>query len=124
MSISLQQWERLISKASRDVLPMKIKQAMIKGALIAEAESTLSVSGRVLKVRSGFLRNNIRSFVKAGPRLNHAIHLKSIANYSSYHEHGTSRMRARPFIKPAIEHTRKQMPALLIRAIRESLSHA
>lgn len=79
-------------------LPEQIEQALIAIGLTAE-----SYAKRDCPVDTGRLRNSITNAVRADEK---AVYIGSNVEYAAFVELGTSRMKARPYLKPAAtEHT-------------------
>ena len=81
-----------------DALPEQIEQALIAIGLTAE-----SYAKRDCPVDTGRLRNSITNAVEVGEQ---SVYIGSNVEYAAFVELGTSRMKARPYLKPAAtEHT-------------------
>ena len=79
-------------------LPEQIEQALIAIGLTAE-----SYAKRDCPVDTGRLRNSITNAVRADEK---AVYIGSNVEYAAFVELGTSRMKARPYLRPAAtEHT-------------------
>ena len=79
-------------------LPEQIEQALTAIGLTAE-----SYAKRDCPVDTGRLRNSITNAVEVGER---SVYIGSNVEYAAFVELGTSRMKARPYLKPAAtEHT-------------------
>lgn len=81
-----------------DALSEQIEQALTAIGLTAE-----SYAKRDCPVDTGRLRNSITNAVRADEK---TVYIGSNVEYAAYVELGTSRMKARPYLKPAAtEHT-------------------
>lgn len=79
-------------------LPEQIEQALTAIGLTAE-----SYAKQECPVDTGRLRNSITHAVETGEQ---AVYIGSNVEYAAFVELGTSRMKARPYLKPAAtEHT-------------------
>lgn len=89
-----------------DALPEQIEQALIAIGITAEAKAKEEVDRVVYDtppspnyVRTGNLRNRITHEVLTGEN---AVVIGERLSYAPFVELGTSRMKPRPFLKPAI----------------------
>ncbi|WP_288782258.1 HK97-gp10 family putative phage morphogenesis protein [uncultured Kocuria sp.] len=80
-------------------------ESLVSSVLTASAAHIATEAKTRAPVRTGFLRGSI-AVVPTG-RLSVAV--GATANYAAYVEQGTSRMAARPYMRPALE---KELPAL------------
>lgn len=81
-----------------NALPEQIEQALIAIGLTAE-----SYAKKDCPVDTGRLRNSITNAVMADEK---AVYIGSNVEYAAFVELGTSRMKARPYLRPAAtEHT-------------------
>jgi HK97 gp10 family phage protein len=81
-----------------DALPEQIEQALTAIGLTAE-----SYAKRDCPVDTGRLRNSITNAVETGEQ---SVYIGSNVEYAAFVELGTSRMKARPYLRPAAtEHT-------------------
>lgn len=81
-----------------DALPEQIEQALTAIGLTAE-----SYAKELCPVDTGRLRNSITHAVESGEK---AVYIGTNVEYAAFVELGTSRMKARPYLKPAAtEHT-------------------
>lgn len=79
-------------------LPEQIEQALTAIGLTAE-----SYAKRDCPVDTGRLRNSITNAVRTDEK---AVYIGTNVEYAAFVELGTSRMKARPYLKPAAtEHT-------------------
>lgn len=79
-------------------LPEQIEQALIAIGLTAE-----SYAKRDCPVDTGRLRNSITNAVRTDEK---AVYIGTNVEYAAFVELGTSRMKARPYLRPAAtEHT-------------------
>lgn len=85
----------------------QIKRALIAVGMKAESNAKKEITKAVYNtpqspsgyIRTGRLRNSISNAVKMDEK---AVYVGSNVEYAQYVELGTSRMRARPYIKPAV----------------------
>lgn len=81
-----------------DALPEQIEQALIAIGLTAESYAKADCP-----VDTGRLRNSITNAVRTDEK---AVYIGTNVEYAAFVELGTSRMKARPYLKPAAtEHT-------------------
>lgn len=81
-----------------DALPEQIEQALTAIGLTAE-----SYAKQECPVDTGRLRNSITHAVESGEK---AVYIGTNVEYAAFVELGTSRMKPRPYLKPAVtEHT-------------------
>lgn len=83
-----------------------VAKDLARRAIRVEAAAKMNASGPPgPNVRTGRLRNSITWRLMMAPDGLHAI-VGSNVHYAPYVELGTSRMRARPFLRPALEAAR------------------
>ncbi|WP_048680509.1 HK97-gp10 family putative phage morphogenesis protein [Kocuria sp. HSID16901] len=80
-------------------------ESQVSAALTTSAAHIVTEAKTRAPVRTGFLRGSI-AVVPIG-RL--SVSVGATANYAAYVEQGTSRMAARPYMRPALE---KELPVL------------
>lgn len=81
-----------------EALPEQIEQALIAIGLTAE-----SYAKKDCPVDTGRLRNSITNAVETGEQ---SVYIGSNVEYAAFVELGTSRMKARPYLRPAVtQHT-------------------
>lgn len=90
-----------------------IAEASITAGAVSGANHVPSAPGQPPNEDSGNLRRNIETEI-GGPNL---VTVTSYAGYSQALEFGTSRMAARPFMRPAAERGRPEVTRLVGRAI-------
>lgn len=79
----------------QDALPEQVEQALIAIGLTAE-----TYAKQECPVDTGRLRNSITHDVDM---VEQAAYIGSNVEYAAYVELGTSKMRARPYLRPAVE---------------------
>ena len=107
-----------------EALGEQLGQAMIAIGMTAESNAKQEITKAVYDtpesksgfVRTGRLRNSISYGVDTDEP---AVYIGSNVEYAPYVELGTSKMRARPFLKPAVENYGEQYKDLLQQAMRE-----
>ena len=71
---------------------------------------------------SGNLKRNIRaSKTKGNTRKGYSATVKAVTPYAYDLEYGTSKMKPRPFMRPALAKNRKKIESLIINAVRAAL---
>lgn len=117
-----------LKKLSGPTMERRVSQALFAGGDLIRTEAQISItagaqsgSGHVPSLPgqppnndTGILANNIETVAKA-PLL---VEVSSNAAYSAPLEFGTSRMAARPFMAPARDAKRKEVVALVERAVQ------
>lgn len=97
----------------KNALEEQIEQALIGMGIAAESNAVEEVDKKVYDtpesrsgyVRTGRLRNSITHEVHKDEK---AVYIGASVNYAKFVEFGTSKMKPRPFLKPAIvEHTKE-----------------
>lgn len=107
-----------------EALGEQLGQAMLAIGLTAESNAKQEITKAVYDtpesksgyVRTGRLRNSISYGVDTDEP---AVYIGSNVEYAPYVELGTSKMRARPFLKPAVENYGEQYKELLQQAMSE-----
>ena len=106
-----------------EALGEQLGQAMIAIGLTAESNAKREVNKAVYDTpespnykRTGRLLNSISYAVDTDEP---AVYIGSNVEYAPYVELGTSKMRARPFLKPAVENYGEQYMDLLKQAISD-----
>lgn len=107
-----------------EALGEQLGQAMIAIGMTAESNAKQEITKAVYDtpesksgyVRTGRLRNSISYGVDTDEP---AVYIGSNVEYAPYVELGTSKMRARPFLKPAVENYGEQYKDLLQQAMSE-----
>lgn len=107
-----------------EALGEQLGQAMIAIGMTAESNAKQEITKAVYDtpesksgyVRTGRLRNSITYGVDTNEP---AVYIGSNVEYAPYVELGTSKMRARPFLKPAVENYGEQYQELLKQAMTE-----
>lgn len=106
-----------------EALGEQLGQAMIAIGMTAESNAKQEITKAVYDtpesksgyVRTGRLRNSIAYGVDTNEP---AVYIGSNVEYAPYVELGTSKMRARPFLKPAVENYGEQYKDLLEQAMK------
>ena len=107
-----------------EALGEQLGQAMIAIGMAAESNAKQEITKAVYDtpesksgyVRTGRLRNSISYGVDTDEP---AVYIGSNVEYAPYVELGTSKMRARPYLKPAVENYGEQYKELLQQAMSE-----
>lgn len=107
-----------------EALGEQLGQAMIAIGMTAESNAKQEITKAVYDtpesksgyVRTGRLRNSITYGVDTNEP---AVYIGSNVEYAPYVELGTSKMRARPFLKPAVENYAEEYKDLLSQAMSE-----
>lgn len=117
--------DRLKRMAQRT--PQQVARALYAAGQLIEADAEQSITagsisgaghipslpGEAPNNDTGFLRSNIETEI-GGPGV---VTVTSYAPYSASLEYGTSRMAARPFMRPATERNRKKMAQMVGEAL-------
>jgi HK97 gp10 family phage protein len=106
-----------------EALGEQLGQAMIAIGMAAESNAKQEITKVVYDtpesksgyVRTGRLRNSISYGVDTDEP---AVYIGSNVEYAPYVELGTSKMRARPFLKPAVENYAGEYKDLLEQAMK------
>ena len=104
-----------------EALGEQLGQAMIAIGMAAESNAKTEITKAVYDtpekgyVRTGRLRNSITYAVDTNEP---AVYIGSNVEYAPYVELGTSKMRARPFLKPAAENYGEEYMDLLEQAMK------
>lgn len=106
-----------------EALGEQLGQAMIAIGLTAESNAKQEITKAVYDtpesksgyVRTGRLRNSISYGVDTSEP---AVYIGSNVEYAPYVELGTSKMRARPYLKPAVEKYAGEYKELLEQAMK------
>lgn len=98
-----------------------VKAALLEGVAAAGAY----VEGRAKElcpVDTGTLRRSIHTELQtqAKPGETHAFVGTSL-EYAKYVEFGTSRMRAQPFVRPAFDETKGELPGIIREFVTEAI---
>lgn len=93
-----------------NALPEQIEQALIAIGLTAE-----SYAKQECPVDTGRLRNSITNAVRADEK---AVYIGSNVEYAAFVELGTSRMKARPYLKPAATEHSAEYKAITKQALK------
>ena len=106
-----------------EALGEQLGQAMIAIGMAAESNAKQEITKAVYDtpesksgyVRTGRLRNSISYGVDTDEP---AVYIGSNVEYAPYVELGTSKMMARPFLKPAVENYAREYKDLLEQAMK------
>lgn len=106
-----------------EALGEQLGQAMIAIGMTAESNAKQEITKAVYDtpesksgyVRTGRLRNSISYGVDTDEP---AVYIGSNVEYAPYVELGTSKMMARPFLKPAVENYAREYKDLLEQAMK------
>ena len=106
-----------------EALGEQLGQAMIAIGMTAESNAKQEITKAVYDtpesksgyVRTGRLRNSISYAVDTDES---AVYIGSNVEYAPYVELGTSKMMARPFLKPAVENYAREYKDLLEQAMK------
>ncbi len=106
-----------------EALGEQLGQAMIAIGLTAESNAKQEITKAVYDtpesksgyIRTGRLRNSISYGVDTSEP---AVYIGSNVEYAPYVELGTSKMRARPYLKPAVENYAGEYKDLLEQAMK------
>lgn len=106
-----------------EALGEQLGQAMIAIGMAAESNAKQEITKAVYDtpesksgyIRTGRLRNSIAYGVDTSEP---AVYIGSNVEYAPYVELGTSKMRARPFLKPAVENYAEEYKDLLEQAMK------
>lgn len=106
-----------------EALGEQLGQAMIAIGMAAESNAKQEITKAVYDtpesksgyVRTGRLRNSITYGVDTSEP---AVYIGSNVEYAPYVELGTSKMRARPYLKPAVENYAGEYKDLLEQAMK------
>lgn len=106
-----------------EALGEQLGQAMIAIGMTAESNAKQEITKAVYDtpesksgyVRTGRLRNSISYGVDTSEP---AVYIGSNVEYAPYVELGTSKMRARPYLKPAVENYAGEYKDLLEQAMK------
>lgn len=90
----------------KDALEDQVEQALIAVGITAENNAKREITRAVYDtpesktyIRTGRLRNSLTHSVAMDEK---AVYIGSAVEYAAYVELGTSRMRARPYLRPAV----------------------
>jgi HK97 gp10 family phage protein len=93
-----------------DTLPEQIEQALIAIGLTAESYAKADCP-----VDTGRLRNSITNAVRVDEK---SVYIGSNVSYAAFVELGTSRMKARPYLKPAATQHSAEYKSLAEQALK------
>ena len=91
----------------KDALEDQVEQALTAVGITAESNAKKEITRAVYDqpesksgyIRTGRLRNSLTHSVAMNEK---AVYIGSAVEYAAYVELGTSRMRARPYLRPAV----------------------
>ena len=111
------------SNLIKDALEDQVEQALIAVGITAENNAKREITRAVYDtpesksyVRTGRLRNSLTHSVAMNEK---AVYIGSAVEYAAYVELGTSKMRARPYLRPAVTNYTDEYKNL----IKQALSH-
>ena len=117
IEISLTDNSDLIKEALED----QVEQALIAVGITAENNAKCEITRAVYDtpespsyVRTGRLRNSLTHAVAMNEK---AVYIGSAVEYAAYVELGTSRMRARPYLRPAVANYTDEYKNLIKQAL-------
>lgn len=97
-------------------LPLKIREK-VDARLGEGAEVVAEKAGEIVHVRTGYLRSTIAAVRTS--LLNWNVH--ATAYYAKFVEYGTSRMPAKPYLRPALTLTKPLITSLVKQGIAEAI---
>ena len=103
-------------------LPEQIEQALTAVGITAENNAKREITRAVYDtpesksgyIRTGRLRNSLTHSVEMNEK---AVYIGSAVEYAAYVELGTNRMRARPYLRPAVENYTDEYKNLVKQAL-------
>ena len=106
----------------KDALEDQVEQALTAVGITAENNAKREITRAVYDtpesksgyVRTGRLRNSLTHSVAMNEK---AVYIGSNVEYAAYVELGTSRMRARPYLRPAVENYTDEYKNLVKQAL-------
>lgn len=121
-----------LKRLTGPAMERRLGQALFAGAELIQVEAQISITTGAISGKqhvpsapgdapnqdSGVLANNIEAAL-IDPRM---AQVSSNAPYSGALEFGTSRMAARPFMAPARDKKRKEVEALVVKAVKSIVS--
>ena len=117
IEISLTDNSDLIKEALED----QVEQALIAVGITAENNAKGEITRAVYDtpesksyIRTGRLRNSLTHSVEMNEK---AVYIGSAVEYAAYVELGTSRMRARPYLRPAVANYTDEYKNLIKQAL-------
>lgn len=96
------------SDAVRNALPEALEKALTEIGIEAEAHAKEIITAKGA-VDTGRLRNSITHALDGTK----AVHIGTNVEYAPYIEAGTSRMKARPYLRPAVEDFKDEYKEIL-----------
>ena len=115
IALASREVERMVGKAlfeAGDILKGEAQLSLTRGA-VSGKNHVPSLPGEPPNEDTGVLGGNIENVQKSAL----VVEVSSNAEYSAPLEFGTSRMAARPFMRPARDKTRKEIRKLVARAV-------
>ncbi len=100
--------------------PME-SRPLIKALMDEAARTGMALSQRLVPVDTGALRDSIKFRATTNHGWSFILQAGASADYASYVEGGTSRMRPRPFIEPGVELAADQVEVLIGEMVDEYL---
>ena len=105
----------------KDALEDQVEQALTAVGITAENNAKKEITRAVYDtpesksyIRTGRLRNSLTHSVEMNEK---AVYIGSAVEYAAYVELGTSRMRARPYLRPAVANYTDEYKNLIKQAL-------
>ncbi len=111
----LEQFQRQLRRLSESMRGQVVQDALMAGGYIIEGYAKTEVP-----VDTGFLRSSIQT--ARGP--DDTVVVSAEAEYAAYVEYGTSRMAARPYMRPAAEEHMPEIEQAIAAAMSDALAKA
>lgn len=89
-----------------------IDVALMQGGLIIEGKTKINITDRGL-ILTGKMRASVKAFLRQAK----LVWIVVGAFYAKFHEYGTSRIPARPFLRPAVDSTRREVLKTVARTL-------
>lgn len=106
-------------------LPLRVQNAVLRKGLRAAANVVRDEARRRAPVRTGNLRRNIATSVSVRRGQGSAtVGPKPKAYYGMFVELGTSKMAARPFLRPALDSKKDEVRQIFVARVEEEIEKA